>query len=90
MGDTKVKQSSCPQRVYSLGKGEISMSTGKYNKMLSVLNGKKKHKCCRGSKKQKISTRKIKKGYKEVGFVMGPKDRRSFKEETKGWGHSRR
>lgn len=26
----------------------------------------------------------------EVGFVMGPKDRRSFKEEMKGWGHSRR
>ena len=41
---------------------------------------RKKHKLFGGSKKQKSSTREIKKGFTEVGFVMGPKDRKCFKK----------
>lgn len=87
----KVKLNKAPAlKEFIAWEGEINTSTGKYNKKLNVLNGKKEHKCCMGSKKQKISTWKIKKGYKEVGFEMGPKDRKGFKKERKGWGHSRR
>lgn len=41
---------------------------------------RKKHKLFGCSEKQKSSTREIKKGFTEVGFVIGPKDRNRFKK----------
>lgn len=76
MGDTNFKQSPDPQRLDRLlegGVGGINLYRGYYNKKLNVLSGKNKHKCCGDSKKQKISTRKIKKRLHRSGICDGPK-----------------